>query len=253
MKQSYTETGNTKTTVPSRVEVWKMFDRIAHRYDLLNRLLSFGTDIVWRNKTAALLNNPTIQGIPGGLKVLDLATGTGDLAITICNKNNNISGTVGMDMSGEMLKIGKKKVIAGGLSGTVTMVKGNATEIPFGSRSFHAVTIAFGIRNVTDVLKSLKDMHRILHKGGRVLILEFSLPANKIIRSAYLFYFRKILPALGSIISGDGYAYKYLNETVETFPYGKTFNDLLIKAGFVNVEAFPLTFGIASIYRGDKI
>jgi len=228
------------------MQAFKMFDRIAHRYDLLNRLLSFGTDVRWR-KT---MN----RRIPDGkdLRVLDLATGTADVLIAMERACKQVTSGIGLDMSGGMLKYGRQKLVALGLDQKFRLVRGDATCLGLGGGLFDAVTISFGIRNVLDVSQGLGEMHRILKPGGRALILEFSLPANRPFRACYLFYFRHILPRLGALISGDSYAYRYLNETVETFPYGEDFCDLMRGAGFQNVTATPLTFGIASLYQGEK-
>ena len=233
-------------SVPSRKEVWKMFDRIAHRYDLLNRLLSAGQDVVWRKKVGKFL--PQKQK----LHVLDVATGTADLLIYMRETNPAVASGVGIDMAEQMLAIGREKLAKKGLDQQFTLRTGNAEAIPFSDNQFDAATISFGIRNVTDVPKALREMHRVLKPGGRALILEFSLPNNNLLRTLYLFYFRNILPKIGGLISGDFYAYKYLNNTVETFPYGKDFCKLMEYAGFNNVRMTPLTFGIATIYYGDK-
>ncbi len=228
------------------MQAFKMFDRIAHRYDLLNRLLSFGTDIRWRNT----MN----KRIPDGkdLQVLDLATGTADVLIAMEHACKNVTSGIGLDMSGGMLKYGQKKLVAMGLDQKFRLVRGDATCLGLDGGQFDAVTISFGIRNVLDVSQGLREMHRILKPGGRALILEFSLPANRPFRAAYLFYFRHVLPRLGALVSGDTYAYRYLNETVESFPYGEDFCQLMRDAGFEDVTASPLTFGIASLYQGEK-
>lgn len=228
------------------MQAFKMFDRIAHRYDLLNRLLSFGTDIRWRKK----MN----QRIPAAknLRVLDLATGTADVLISMEHACKNVASGIGLDMSGGMLKYGQKKLVALGLDQKFRLVRGDATCLGLTDQQFDAVTISFGIRNVLDVSQGLEEMHRILKPGGRALILEFSLPDNRPFRALYLFYFRHILPRLGTLLSGDSHAYRYLNKTVETFPYGEDFCVLMRDAGFEEVTATPLTFGIASLYQGER-
>ena len=231
---------------PERENVYRMFDRIAGRYDLLNRLLSFRQDVAWRKKVAALLPQKD------QLAVLDLATGTGDLLLSMQQHAPRITSGVGLDMAGEMLKYALFKTKEKNLSDTLTYIRGDAVNIPFADHSFDAVTIAFGIRNVTDVLKSLGEMFRILSDDGKALILEFSLPRNRLVRAGYLFYFRHILPLVGGLISGDSYAYRYLNKTVETFPYGKEFCILMENAGFSDVKEHRMTFGIATIYEGRK-
>jgi len=225
-----------------------MFDRIAGRYDLLNHLLSFGQDIFWRKKVSQFIPDRT------GMQLLDLATGTGDQLISIVkNTNGKISAAIGIDLAEKMLEIGRKKIAENKMQNIAKMQLGNATEINFDKNSFDVLTISFGIRNVTDVKKSLSRMRTVLKNNGRLLILEFSLPQNKLIKNLYLFYFRKILPLIGGLISGDSYAYNYLNKTVETFPFGNDFCALLQNAGFEKVHAYPLTFGIATIYTGDKV
>ena len=237
--------GSRPTKEPSRENVHRMFDRIAPRYDLLNHLLSFNRDKVWRRRMATLL--PT----RAKLKLLDLATGTGDQLIALYDSGKVASG-VGVDPSAKMLEIGVDKIRRRGLSEKLTMLTGSGEAIPCADKSVDVVTISFGIRNVTDVPKALREIHRVLKSDGRVLILEFSLPKSAMLRAGYLFYFRNILPTLGGIISGDRKAYKYLNQTVETFPYGEQFVALMREAGFDSVKATPLTFGVASIYQGDK-
>jgi demethylmenaquinone methyltransferase/2-methoxy-6-polyprenyl-1,4-benzoquinol methylase len=222
-----------------------MFDRIAHRYDLLNHLLSFNRDKSWRRKAASHL--------PDGkqLAVLDLATGTGDQLVALYRTGKVARGT-GIDLAEKMLEIGRDKVDRSGLAGRLELQSGDAETIPFDDNSFDAVTISFGIRNVVDVDRALDEMYRVLKPGARALILEFSLPHNWLIRKAYLFYFRHVLPRMGRLVSGDAYAYNYLNKTVETFAQGDEFCNLMKKAGFDNVHVTPLTFGVASIYQGDK-
>jgi demethylmenaquinone methyltransferase/2-methoxy-6-polyprenyl-1,4-benzoquinol methylase len=231
---------------PPRTEVWRMFDRIARRYDLLNRILSFGQDIRWRKKVADFLSTKDEQYI------LDLATGTGDQLLFLFKINNRISRAVGTDLAEKMLDKGRKKVNKQGLSNRISLEKGSAEDIRYPDNTFDAVTISFGIRNVVNVSQSLSEIYRVLKPSGKVLILEFSIPQNRLMRKIYLFYFRYILPNLGSVISGDGDAYRYLNQTVETFPYGDNFCHLLVKSGFQKVYMYPMTFGIATIYIGEK-
>ncbi len=237
---------NTKKQ-PQRAQVWQMFDRIARRYDLLNHLLSLGQDIRWRKKVAQVLPEKSNQ------KILDLATGTGDQLLYLFQTSSRIASATGTDLALEMLDIGKEKVRQQQLQNVITLQEGNAEDIQFEEGSFDTVTISFGIRNVTDVKKALSEMYRVLTPGGRVIILEFSLPKIRIIRKLYLIYFRYVLPFIGGLISGDRYAYRYLNQTVETFPYGKAFCDLISGQGFDEVEMLPLTFGVATIYYGKKI
>jgi len=232
---------------PPRVQVWQMFDRIAGRYDLLNHLLSFGQDIRWRKKVSSILPEKPNQTI------LDLATGTGDQLFYLLQSSDRIAYATGTDLATEMLARGREKVRQRQLEDVISLQEGDAENIRYEDQSFDALTMAFGIRNVMDVNKSLAEMYRVLKPGGRVIILEFSLPKNIIIKKLYLLYFRYILPFIGGLISGDSYAYRYLNQTVETFPYGKTFCNLLSSQGFEKVEMIPLTFGVATIYYADKI
>ena len=146
------------------------------------------------------------------MSILDLATGTADLLISLYNNGDVVRNGVGMDMAGEMLKIARKKINGGGYQRALSVIQGDATNLPFDDGTFDAVTIAFGIRNLTDVPAGLRQMHRVLNEGGRALILEFSLPENWMMRKLYLLYFRYVLPIVGSIISGDSYAYRYLNK-----------------------------------------
>lgn len=237
---------HTNRDEPKRENVQEMFDRISPRYDLLNRLLSFRSDVAWRKKVARLLPDKN------RVELLDIATGTGDIILTLMAQNTAITYAVGLDMAGEMLTIAKKKFNTDSKYAHIPLIRSDACSLPFDTNSFDATTIAFGIRNVIDVHLALREMYRVIRPGGKSLILEFSLPSNRLIRSAYLFYFRHILPLVGGIISGDSYAYKYLNRTVETFPYGNEFCSLMTDAGFENVKQHRLTFGVASIYEGMK-
>lgn len=230
---------------PSRHDVWKMFDRIATRYDFLNRMLSFRQDVIWRKRMARYL--------PDGerLRVLDVATGTADQIFSLLRHAPRVDKAVGVDMAEKMLEVGRAKATERGLTDRVTLRTGDAARIPEPDGLYDAVTISFGIRNTVDVVQALGEMRRVLRPGGRVLVLEFSLPGFAPFRAAYLFYLRHILPVLGGWLSGDRDAYRYLNVTVETFPYGCAFCDLMTKAGLVRVIDHPLTFGIATIYQGD--
>ena len=223
-----------------------MFDRIAWRYDLLNRMLSLGADVRWRKRMA--------RHLPPGrdLKVLDLATGTADQILMLAHASDRVGASEGMDLSEGMLEIGRRKVKEQGMSHLVTLRTGDATAIPAADNTCDVVTISFGIRNVENVPRALSEMLRVLKPGGRALILEGSLPANTFLRKLYLLYFRHVLPRVGAWVSGDGGAYAYLNRTVETFPCGEAFCALMRTAGFRDVSFDPRTFGVATIYRGDK-
>ena len=223
-----------------------MFDRIACRYDFLNRFLSFGQDVIWRKKVGDYLP------IHDNLHVLDLATGTGDLAITLMSNHANVTDVIGLDLSENMLEIGKRKITEANLANCIQLRKGDATQIEMEDNSFEVITIAFGIRNVTNVALALSEMYRCLKVNGRLIVLEFSLPSNRFIRALYLFYFRYWLPLFGGMISGDKSAYHYLNQSAEKFPYGEAFLERLGQAGFKNAKAHPFTFGVVSIYVAEK-
>jgi demethylmenaquinone methyltransferase/2-methoxy-6-polyprenyl-1,4-benzoquinol methylase len=235
-----------ETPQADATRVRRMFDRIAPRYDLLNRVLSGRRDVAWRKALA--------RHLPEGeaLRVLDLATGTGDVLLTLMAQCPRIAAGVGIDPAARMLAIGARKLDAAAPGRPAGLVLGDATAIAAPDAAYDAVTIAFGIRNVSDPLLALSEMRRVLRPGGRALVLEFSLPAHEPLRSAYLAYFRHVLPRIGGAVSGDAAAYRYLNSTVEAFPYGEAFCGLMRDAGFTAVQAHPLTFGIASIYRGDR-
>lgn len=232
---------------PSRREVWRMFDRIAPKYDRVNRILSFGIDRSWRDRMACELpSRPR-------LRVLDLATGTGDQLLTFAGSPAvDMAEGVGMDLAEEMLDLGREKIDAADLSDCLVLETGDATKVPVEDDSFDATSISFGIRNVENMDEVLREMYRVLKVDGRTLILEFSMPPNPMVRGLHLFYLRHVLPRVGGWVSGDLAAYQYLNETIETFPCGESFCHRMREAGFVNVRAIPLTFGIVSLYRGDK-
>lgn len=225
---------------------WLLFNKIAHRYDFLNWLLSFNQDKRWRKKLL-----PFISG--ENLDLADIGTGTGDLLFSLTQGlGNRAKSAVGVDMSKAMLDIAKKKKARKNIAISVEFLLGDAMQLPLQTEKFDVVTMAFSIRNVEEPLVALKELHRVLKHQGQVLILEFSLPQNSIVKWVYLFYFRYILPYLGGLISGNVKAYRYLNTTVEAFPYGDAFIQLLNEAGFSKAEAHPLTFGIATIYVGKK-
>ena len=239
---------NTKNThILSKSRSWQIFDDISPKYDVLNHLLSFGLDIRWRNRLARRLN------VKVGQKVLDLATGTAAVLLALFKHDPSIQSAYGIDMSEKMLAIGRQKIARQGLERRITLRHGNVDQVPFSNNQFDAVTIAFGIRNTEDPLRVLREMYRVLTIGGRALILEFSLPQSKIIRPFHLFYLRNIVPFIGGMFTGQLRAYRYLNQTIESFPYGDEFCALMTRAGFERVKAYPLLFGTASIYCGDKI
>ena len=235
-----------KTKIDERKkESYKIFDSIAPTYDSLNHILSFGIDILWRKKLTKKL--PTNKE----LFVVDLATGTGDVALHL-SKEKSIHKIQGFDLSRNMIEIGRQKVNKKRVEHKVSLDIGDGMNIPLEDNSVDVITLSFGIRNFSNPQKGLEEIHRVLKPGGRALIMEFSIPKNYFIKQAYFFYFRKVLPWIGNKVSGHKDAYTYLNKTVESFPYGKKFLGLMNKAGLENLEANPLTFGISSLYVGDK-
>lgn len=226
-------------------ESYKIFNEIAGTYDLLNHTLSLGIDIYWRNKL--LKHLPKKESI----NALDLATGTGDVPLTLV-KDQRIKKITGLDLSKGMVDIGIEKVKKKGLEKKINLMIGDAVNIPAADDSFDLTTISFGIRNFSDPQKSLHDIHRVLKKDGRLMIMEFAIPANPIVKAVYFFYFRHFLPVIGNLVSKHKDAYTYLNKTVEQFPYGDEFLKLMQNAGFKNLRKQSLTFGIAMLYIGDK-
>jgi demethylmenaquinone methyltransferase/2-methoxy-6-polyprenyl-1,4-benzoquinol methylase len=226
----------------SKTDAWKIFDQISKKYDIINRVLSLGQDTRWRKKVAR--NLP----LKPHLQILDLATGTADQLIAIFNSKASIQKAVGIDLSKEMLKIGRKKIER---YPKATLIHGDAQKIPFDDAMFDAATFSFGIRNVESPLTSLKDIHRVLKPNGRCLILEFSMPP-KWIRPFFLFYLRKVLPKLGGFLSKNLEAYRYLNRTIESFPSGKEFLSIMDEAGFHSLRKISMNFGSVTLYIGDK-
>ncbi len=229
---------------------WKLFDEIAGTYDLANHFLSFGIDILWRKKLMKLIPK-RIYKEETPYKVLDIATGTGDVALTLSTRED-IGQIRGIDLSQEMIDIGNKKAKEKGKDHKVVLEIGDGVTIPKPDNSIDVITLSFGIRNFPDVEESIRNMNRVLTPGGKVLIMEFGLPKNFFIRKFYLFYFRVVLPLIGKIISKHPFAYSYLNRTVEQFPYGDDFVALMEKNGLKNCKAHSLSFGIAFIYEGYK-
>jgi len=223
-----------------------MFDRITPTYALLNHILSFGLDFSWRRKLTRTLDRDR------PIKVLDLATGTGDLLISMLRKRANISKAVGLDISENMLVLCRKNIERSSLSDRVTLIQGNAARTGLSDSGFDVVTMAFGIRNVPDPVQTLFEMYRLLRQGGTALILEFSLPANRIIRSLYLIYLRYVVPFVGCLVSRDKAAYRYLNTTIEAFYRSQDLPNFMRKAGFSNISTKLLTLGTVSFYSACK-
>lgn len=224
--------------------VQKMFNDISGRYDFLNHFLSFGIDFIWRRKLVNLLSHYH------PVRVLDVATGTGDLAILIGNLNPE--QVIGIDIAGNMLQIASQKVLKKHLQDRITFQDGDAEALPFPEGYFDAVTVAFGVRNFEDLEKGLVEMKRVIRPGGVMMILEFSHPGSFPWKQLYGFYSRHFIPIIGKLISGNRNAYTYLPESVSVFPSGIDFMNIMKLVGMKNVNRITLTFGIASIYTGEK-
>ena len=231
---------------PPSVGSWRLFDRIAGWYDFLNRLLSLRRDVAWRKRLIGCL--PPREG----LRVLDLAAGTGDVMLTLAARRPDFAVALGLDMSDRMLEVARSKIARRGLGAKLPLVRADAARLPILGQRFDAVTMAFGIRNVPDFPEALAEARRVLREGGSLLVLEFSLPSRGPVRWGYLLYLRHFLPRLAGLVSRDRAAYRYLNTTIEAFPYGDAFLEHLRQAGFRDVRALPLTFGVATIYQGVK-
>lgn len=223
-----------------------MFDGIAPTYDLLNHLLSFGMDCWWRRQAARQLDRGR------ALQVIDLATGTGDLLISLLRARSNVVQAVGLDLAPNMLAIARAKVRQRGLLERVTLCRGDATATTFADDAFDAATMAFGIRNTPDVAGTLGEMYRILKPGGTAVVLEFSLPPNRVVRWCFRRYLRLGVPLIGSFVSRDEQAYRYLDESIEGFAPPEQLVAGMRAAGFSEVATIPLTFGVACIYSGTK-
>ena len=225
-------------------QVAEMFDNIAPRYDFLNHFLSFGIDKIWRRKAIRLLMKYSPSAI------LDVATGTGDFAIESLKTGAQL--VIGVDISEEMLAVGRVKIAAMGLEHRIVLQKGDSEELAFSDNSFDAVTVAFGVRNYENLSKGIDELFRVLKPGGIVCILEFSKPRNLPVKLVYNFYSFYILPFFGRLFSKDKSAYRYLPESVENFSDGKDFLAVLIKSGFNQTKEYRQTFGVATIYTGLK-
>ncbi|MDR1877260.1 MAG: bifunctional demethylmenaquinone methyltransferase/2-methoxy-6-polyprenyl-1,4-benzoquinol methylase UbiE [Flavobacteriaceae bacterium] len=230
-------------TESKKKQVEQMFDNISGNYDFLNRLLSFNIDIYWRNQ----LEKRVVECNPD--KILDVATGTADLAIEHAKKTKAL--ITGLDLSQKMLDFGQVKVNKKGLKNRIKLIKGDAESLPFHDDEFDVVTVSFGVRNFENLEKGISEMGRVLKEGGRLLILEFSKPTG-IFAPFFMFYFKRILPNIGKLISRDSRAYTYLPNSVDTMPYGENMKGLILKNGFDEVSFKRLTFGVVTIYKGIK-
>jgi len=235
-----------KHLVLPRSDSWKMFNDIAQRYDFLNRFLSLGQDVRWRNALKQFLPDTD------GQVILDLATGTADVLITLTLGNPKVHRAFGVDPAVKMLEVGLKKIIALHLDDRVMLRKGDAQALAFQDETFDCVSIAFGIRNIPDLRLALLEMYRVTKKDGRVLILEFSKPQNPVLKAGHWLYLQMIVPAVGALFSGNFKAYRYLTQTIQAFPYGDRFCKILKQMGFINIESHPLMGGVATIYVAQK-
>ena len=225
-------------------QVEKMFDTISTNYDGLNRVISFGIDVKWRKRVVAIIKET------GPRQVLDIATGTGDLAINLVK--TGASKIIGLDLSEGMLSVGRKKIDRKGLTDKIEMVQGDSEALPFEDDSFDAITVAFGVRNFENLEKGLEEIHRVLRPGGVFVILETSVPTKFPFKQGYNFYTRNLLPLIGKFFSKDRDAYSYLSKSAAAFPYGEKMNNILRKTGFNTVENKPQTMGVATIYTASK-
>ncbi|MCX8531101.1 bifunctional demethylmenaquinone methyltransferase/2-methoxy-6-polyprenyl-1,4-benzoquinol methylase UbiE [Chryseobacterium luquanense] len=232
---------NSESSKKSQVE--DMFDNIAPKYDLLNHVLSMKIDVLWRNKLVKWMNydNPK--------ETLDVATGTGDLAIAV--EKGTGAKVVGLDLSQQMLNVGVIKIKKLNLDGKISMQKGDAENLPFEDNRFDAVSVAFGVRNFENLNKGLSELRRVVKENRSVYILEFS-KVEGFLGPFYMFYFKNILPAIGRLISKDNRAYTYLPDSVNAFPFGEKMRQILLDTGFKKVEYKKLSLGIATIYKATK-
>lgn len=232
-------------TEPKKKQVHTMFDSIAPHYDMLNHLLSLGIDRRWRRRVVGELRPSAPQ------RILDVATGTGDLAVALAGMSPQVQVT-GVDLSEEMIAVARRKVEACGLDGRISLESGDAEALPFDDGAFDAATAAFGVRNFSDIAKGLGEMTRTLRSGGVLAVLELSRPDGKIFGTLFRFYFHRILPAVGGLISRDRAAYRYLPSSVDEFPAPDRFLAMMTEAGLDGCRTVPLTFGVAYIYIGIK-
>lgn len=225
-------------------QVAQMFDTISGNYDGLNRVISFGIDVKWRKKVLKLVSDKNPKTI------LDIATGTGDLAILMAQ--TSASEIIGADISEGMMEVGRKKVTEKGLDSKIKLVYGDSENLPFEDNYFDAITVAFGVRNFETLEKGLAEILRVLKPGGIFVILETSVPTKFPFKQGYNFYSKNLLPLIGRLFSKDRSAYAYLSESASVFPHGEALNNILRKIGFIEVKNMPQTFGVATIYTASK-
>jgi demethylmenaquinone methyltransferase/2-methoxy-6-polyprenyl-1,4-benzoquinol methylase len=232
------------SSMSKKQQVAQMFDTISNEYDGLNRVISFGIDLKWRNKVVEIV------GLQNPDSILDIATGTGDLAINLTK--TNAKKIIGLDISEGMLNVGREKINLKQLNHTIDMVVGDSENLPFENDSFDAITVAFGVRNFETLEKGLSEILRVLKPGGIFVILETSVPTKFPFRQGYFMHTKIFLPIIGKLFSKDKQAYGYLSTSAAKFPYGEAFNNILKKTGFVQVKDLPQTFGVATIYTASK-
>lgn len=232
------------TQSSKREQVEQMFDSIAPKYDFLNRFLSMGIDQIWRKKAINSLKEVNPK------QILDVATGTADLAIAALKLNPD--HVTGIDISNQMLQVGRDKISNKHLSGKITLQQADSANLPFEDNKFDAITVAFGVRNFEFLQQGINQMYRVTRKGGKLAVLEFSKPKSFPFKQLYNFYFKYILPGWGGLISKSKTAYTYLPESVEHFPEGEQFAAYLKNAGYTNIKIRPLTFGICTLYTAIK-
>lgn len=225
-------------------QVATMFNNISKNYDDLNRVISFGIDISWRKKVVQIVskNNPQ--------QILDIATGTGDLALMMSTLGPK--KIIGLDISEGMLAVGKEKISKAQLNDKIEMVVGDSEDIPYADNTFDAITVSFGVRNFANLDKGLGEIRRVLKPKGTLVVLETSNPTKFPFKQGYKFYTSFILPVIGKLFSKDKIAYSYLSESANFFPFGEAFNNILKKNGFINTTHTPVTFGVATIYSASK-
>lgn len=243
LQSTKTEVKPYESDASKREQVEQMFDSISHRYDFLNHFLSLGIDNIWRKRAIGKLKSLQPK------RILDVATGTADLAIAALALNPD--KIVGVDISNKMLDVGRAKIAKRGLD-KIELKNGDSENLPFEDNSFDAITVAFGVRNYQNLEAGLNEMKRILRPGGKLVVLEFSKPSVFPIKQIFNFYSKYILPNWGKLLSGSTEAYVYLPESVKHFPEGEEFTDILQKCGYQNTNITRLTFGISSIYEGTK-
>lgn len=226
-------------------QVRAMFDNIAPAYDFMNRAMTLGIDRLWRGKAVRMI------AVPRPHDILDVATGTGDLAMLLARRLDPLSVT-GVDLSDGMLEIGRCKASEAGLADIITFRQADCLNLPFTGNSFDCVTVAYGVRNFADILAGYCEMYRVLRPGGRLLVIELSTPRGRFVRPLYDFYTNRIIPAVGRIVSRDTRAYTYLPESIAAVPQGEDMASLMRSAGFADVVVRPLTFGVCTVYLATK-